>query len=525
MSVRVATEAGVSASRGLQFSPGLRLLVYFSVNLALLVVMGIGIALQSPANPRTLYVFLLAALCCSPLLAFERLNGSYFLLAFYGFVYFVFFGLSDFMSIVVGNTIPGPESVLTATEAVILISGLGVFGGYFTVARRAAGRLSSSESRDWPFAAIIGVGIAFWLIGTLSLAYWDIFIVADRTNLSVTRNLENLGPGLTTVVMLGHLVQPLGILMLAYAYAAYRRRYMLPIILGVVMVQVVLGFVADFKGEAMSAGILVILAKIYVDGRLPKAWLLAAFLFTVIVFPVFQANRALIRGESGVSALQAATNLLTTLQRSFEAARKLQSGYGGAEYRQQSFWERSSLKGSVELVVTRTGIDVPFQYGATLTPIAATFIPGILWPDKPSIAAGQVFNRTFFGGDVGDTYISPSHVGEVYWNFGWIGIVVIMPLIGALLGLVAARFSGYPNLSLTGLLVMVVTIRCLVINSESSIANEYVVWLRSIAAITLLDLVFARVSRQARDGRRGAAAVESNGVAPARAARFPHLLN
>jgi hypothetical protein len=509
----------------MQFPAGLRWILYFSVNLAVLVMMGAGIALHSPANPRTLYVFLLAALCFSPLLAFERLNGSYFLLAFYGFVYFVFFGISDFMSIMVGNTLPGAESVLSATEAVILISGLGVFGGYHAVARRAPRRLSSTESRDWPFAAVIGVGIGFWLIGTMSLAYWDIFIVADRTNLSVAKNLKNLGPGLTTVVMLGHLIQPLGVLMLAYAYAAYRRRYLLPIILGVVLVQVVLGFVADFKGEAMSAGILVILAKIYVDGKLPKAWLLAAFLFTVIAFPVFQANRALIRGESGVSAVQTATNLLTTLQRSFEASQKLKSGYGGADYRQQSFWERSSLKGSVELVVTRTGVDVPFQYGATLAPLAATFIPGILWPDKPSIAVGQVFNRTFFGGDVGDTYISPSHVGEVYWNFGWIGIVVIMPLIGALLGFVAARFSGYPNLSLTGLLVMVVTIRCLVINSESSIANEYVVWLRSIAAIALLNLVFSRVSRQARHGRRSAAAAESKREAAPEAARFPHLLN
>jgi hypothetical protein len=233
-----------------------------------------------------------------------------------------------------------------------------------------------------------------------------------------------------------------------------------------------------------------------------------------------------------VTSAETALNLFETLKKSLAAVDKVKSGYGGAEYRVQSFWERSSLKPSVELIVTKTEAGVPFQSGATLTPILAAFVPKLLWPDKPSIAVGQIFNNTFHIGEVADTYISPSHVGEVFWNFGWLGTLLLMPLIGVLLGVIGSKCNAAASLSLTGLMVTVVTIRLLVINSESSIATEYVVWLRSMAAILLLRLAFAKAA-VIPDSRRGdigsgegdPAAGHDDAITSGTPARFPHLLH
>jgi hypothetical protein len=296
---------------------------------------------------------------------------------------------------------------------------------------------------------------------------------------------------------------------------------LLALALLVVFTQIVLGFVADFKGEAMQAGILVVIAKTYVDGKLPKMWLLGAALFVVLAFPVFQAYRLQVRGEHGVSSLQTLQNLVSTLQSALQAHEKADAGFGGAAYQTQSFWERASLKQSVELIVQRTGKEKPYQKGATLTPLVAAFIPKILWPDKPSVAVGQVFNKEFQLAEA-DTYISPSHVGELYWNFGWLGVIVGSASIGVLLGFVGTRCAAVPCASLTRLLIMVVTIYAFAIGSEGSIAVAYVPWLRSMAAIGILHWVFARLgAREAADPGNAAPIVgPGQGGQPA----FPQLL-
>jgi hypothetical protein len=217
------------------------------------------------------------------------------------------------------------------------------------------------------------------------------------------------------------------------------------------------------------------------------------------------------------------SNIWETLQKSISAQEKVQSGFGGAEYRVQSFWERASLKGSVELIVRRTGQDVPFQHGATLTPILSAFIPRIVWSEKESLPVGQIFNKDFNISVDKDTYISPSHLGEIYWNFGWPGTLLALPAIGLLLGFVGSRCAAYPQLSLTRMMVMFVTIFAFVVRAEGSIANEYVVWLRSLAVIGILHLVFSRKLAAAgllptADSNRKAASESPRGIP------FPNLM-
>jgi hypothetical protein len=511
-----------SVGRG-YFSPNLRLQLYLALNLCVLVAVGMGVAISAPANPRILHVLLLTALCASPILKLERLNGGYFVLAVYSAVFFDYFALNDLVAILIGQSSPVDEGLLSRAEFAILLAGAATVGGYHLAARWPGVPNASTQPQDWPFIALLAVGLLFWISGTLGLGYWQTFIITDRTNASLIKNLNDLGPWLTTVFMVGQLVQPLGVLILAYAYATYRRTSLFALIMLVVLMQVVLGFIADFKGEAMQAGILVILVKLYVDGRPPWKWLLAGVLFLVFAFPVFQAYRLQVRGEHGVTSVQALENLLETLESALQASEKASAGFGGAAYKTQSFLERGSLKSSVEVIIAGTGTIQPFQMGATFAAIPAAFIPKIVWPNKPSIAVGQVFNREFHLAEP-DTYISPTHVGELYWNFGWPGLILGSALIGLILGWVGLRCGAFPHATLTRLMMVVVTIYAFAIGSEGSISVAVVPWIRSTAAIGILHWMFARrapVARFQSAGPSPDAAASRSSVAPP---PFPQLL-
>jgi hypothetical protein len=102
-------------------------------------------------------------------------------------------------------------------------------------------------------------------------------------------------------------------------------------------------------------------------------------------------------------------------------------------------------------------------------------------------------NKSFHLTDSDDIFISPSNLGELYWNFGWTGAVLGMGLIGLICGWVGARFNLLEFSTVTRILVTVVTIKQLIVGFEGAIAPGYVVWLRSLAAVGILHLIFARV--------------------------------
>ena len=507
----------------LQFSPGLRRGVYVGLLIGVFLAMTVGVAVNPSPNPRFLYVLLVSAVCFAPVLWLDRLNGRFFLLAVYMAVHFQYFGFADLMTALVGRAATPNDAVLTESEMIILASLAGVLVGYLAAIGRSPRNQGEAGGKDWPFGIVVLLGTLFWIVGTGCLTYWQTFIITDRSNASLLKNISQLGPWLTTVFMGGQLIQPLSIMILAYAYAVYRRAWLLPMMLIVVGVQLVLGFVADYKSEAMLAGLIVIAVKTYIEGKPPKAWLIGAFLFVMFVFPVFQAYRLEVRGEQGVTSADTLQNLGAVLEKSLEAQTKVKEGFGGAEYRVNSFWERASLKASVDLLADGAGKTVPFQMGGTLTPILTAFLPRVFFPDKESIAVGQIFNKTFHISAVEDTYISPSHVGEVYWNFGWAGTLLLMPAVGYLLGFIGARCAAYPVLSISRQMVMMITIYSFVIRAEGSIATEVVVWMRSIVAIGILHLVFAR--RTAGEPYLAAAIGRDVGADAAKAPTpFPNLL-
>jgi hypothetical protein len=468
-----------------------RIAWFIALNVAFsLAVVTVGLS-GSMHGVHAIYLILLFALCTSCIVDIRQWNDSYALLALFSAVYFEFYGVLDLETLFGAYPSPLTHSngpVLSETELVILVGGALAQLGYRLLSRSA--RTSKPAVQyDWTESALLWVGLSLFVVctGLKWIAHVELFVTNDAA--TEAQELARVGNAGMFAITLGDTMQPLSMLLIFYALCRYRRALLFPIAIAVILVQAVYGFVIDVKGEVMIGGIMMVLTKTLIDGRLPKIWLLSLTVSIVLLFPALQANRV-VRGQNDVNHAQAARSIVQTFKDAYAARLTVTTG----EDRTQTFFERSSAKGSVEMIVRGTGpgTSVAYQHGYTLSPILAAFIPKIIWPSKPNVEAGRILNRQFHVSEDPDTYISPSHLGELYWNFGWVGVVVGMLAIGSLLGFIGARCDLSESVTVTRTLMLAVTARLLILGFESSISNQYVMWARVVLAVGVLHLLFMR---------------------------------
>ncbi len=497
---------------------------YVLANAAFCALVVVGAMIGSAPQVHPLYLVLLFALCSTPILNLRQMNDRYALLALYLSIYFVFYGVGDVIGLfgfdagTLGAANSPFEGPISKPEWVILLGCACAQIAYRSVCNERT-RPSRGSEKDWPESTLLWVGLALWTSCTYLSWQFNVHILLAPTIEATERGLNSLGTlRATGYILASILLQPLSIVILAYTGWRYRRPYMVPVLLVVVVVQLLLGFASDGKERALIGGVLVLVTKVLVDGKLPKLWIGAAAAFLLVAYPVLRANRY-VRDTEGMDRAQVVQNLVRTFKEAVAARKEAATG----DERVPSLVERVSLKSAIELIVARTGADVPYQYGYTLTPIAEAFIPRIVWPTKPAIETGQIMNQAFSVSDVADTYISPSHLGELYWNFGWAGVVVGTVVIGLLLGFVSARYNLADSTTITRMMVFAATIFFVIIRSEGSIATEYVNWLRAMLAIALLHALLARRPRTLPALAKGVADAAPQ-LADAQPSVFPNLL-
>jgi hypothetical protein len=495
---------------------------YLLANVIFVLAVTVVKATGSENDVHPLYLILLFALCSTPILDAKSLNGAYALLILFSLDYFLMYGALDVRTLVIGleGESTHTDSVISATELVVLLGCLLVQIGYRIACRTAAKSRQSTPPKDWSELTLVVVGITLWIVCTRLSWELTVHIIAESTNEASKRGFESLGGAKSAIFILARMAQPLSILILAYAQCRYRRPYMAPLVVGVVLFQLFFGFVIDFKSEALIGGVLVVLTNFLVNGRVPKAWTALMLVVVAIGFPLLQANRV-VRAEQGANTTSVSEHVMQAFRQALAAKEKVNSG----SERAQTALERLTLKGSVDIIVRETGVTVPFQDGYTLAPLVTAFIPRLVL-NKPSIQSGQIMNKAFNLSPSDDTYISPSHLGELYWNFGWPGVVVGMSLIGLLLGTIGAKFDLAKSATITRVLVVVVTVRLLILGSEGDIATQYVSWMRSMLIIGLLHWSLARtpsLARGDRDRAVDATPPSANGPQAPRTP-FPNLL-
>jgi hypothetical protein len=236
-----------------------------------------------------------------------------------------------------------------------------------------------------------------------------------------------------------------------------------------------------------------------VTNRLPKAWIAYLVVFLMVAFPIFQAYRV-ISGERGLDRLQALQRFDQLLEKAVTAREKVSTGRD----RSETFLERSSSKANLDLLLEHAGTDVPYLEGGSLVAIPLAFVPRLIMPDKQDVSVGELFGKVILKADSG-VYISISHVGELYWNFGWAGVLLGLLALGLILGFVGSRFSLENGVTLTRVMVLLATVQPLCMGFGGTMPISYVLWARAMAAIGLMHLLFARpLARASASGERSA---------------------
>jgi len=110
---------------------------------------------------------------------------------------------------------------------------------------------------------------------------------------------------------------------------------------------------------------------------------------------------------------------------------------------QQNLIRRVSLVAPLAYVVKTSPDLVPYWRGETYWPLFTSWIPRFMWADKPEERTGFAFGLRYrmLGPTEYNMSMNIPWITEAYANFGTLGIVFGMVLIGAFLGLLETIFN------------------------------------------------------------------------------------
>lgn len=165
--------------------------------------------------------------------------------------------------------------------------------------------------------------------------------------------------------------------------------------------------------------------------RLPIMAGIFVFIYLSVVAPMVSGARV-IRYKDKVPYMEA-------LVEAFKLHSPIYTGRFDSEfYRGQMETLLSRQFEASSIAVIAEEVDLKgFINGETFYDIRYFFIPRLLWPDKPMVGRGSWFT-SYLGNSAREsdstTSIGMEAAGELYWNFGYPGVVVGMFVLGAMFG-------------------------------------------------------------------------------------------
>ena len=141
-------------------------------------------------------------------------------------------------------------------------------------------------------------------------------------------------------------------------------------------------------------------------------------------------------------------------------------------------------------IIERVPRESPYLSGFSYLLTFVAFIPRAVWSEKPVISLGKILADTFFSDVYGGTgtAASTSLVGELYWNFGVIGVPFGMAFFGYLWR-VAYNYLVKPHGNLSTALVTSAIFPAFFISMEQSFAASFSANLLKLALIVLVCFV------------------------------------
>ena len=247
-----------------------------------------------------------------------------------------------------------------------------------------------------------------------------------------------LGPGGRQAMII--LISMIPLFAFAILFRRYLRREATPLdkvlIAGFLLLRFLSGMSSGWLGVFTS--ILVICASLYVAERkrVPGVAMLVVIAFTLF----FQVGKDDFRRaywiEERVPPAGRIERLTFWIDTSLEKWNDAIAN-PGAESLKQTMGptvNRLSLLAQTANVVDKTPTVVPYQYGRLYSYMVITFIPRFIWPDKPSVNDANQYYQLAYSltreESLSGVSIAVGVLTEGYMNFGWVGAMGIMFLVG-----------------------------------------------------------------------------------------------
>jgi hypothetical protein len=225
-----------------------------------------------------------------------------------------------------------------------------------------------------------------------------------------------------------------------------------------------------------------------VTRRLRMWWIVAAFFVLTVLYPITRAYRDYAwEWGHNLTAVQVIANPGRVLNELAGVA----SNAFSLEYVQSGMLVtvgRIDTLGMLSTVVRDAGTVVPFQHGRTLAFIPMSFVPRLLWPGKPIFETAQWITDNFGAGPHIRSATASTWMGELFFNFGWSGLLIGMGLIGIYFRFLQDYFLRL-DATIPALLAGVVTIFTLAVTLEADLVPATSGLMFRLAPIVLTHMV------------------------------------
>jgi hypothetical protein len=221
-------------------------------------------------------------------------------------------------------------------------------------------------------------------------------------------------------------------LMLLVIIALRRGPALLLLAGALIVIELLVGTLTFSKGEVLAT-ILFVLLGVY-HHRPSLARLGAGGAVAVVVFALLapmigygREQATIIGGGAQIATLEQRWNILSRYMTGDVEIR-----HGGPETQIALF--RLSYMNVGTMVVAWRDFG---RRGGTFENALAAVVPRVLWPDKPDLSATGRNLYTAATGQEAISSISPGIPAELYWNFGWIGVPLLMLPVGIMFAILS----------------------------------------------------------------------------------------
>lgn len=254
-------------------------------------------------------------------------------------------------------------------------------------------------------------------------------------------------PSLSQIASIGQLLGPAGYLAYAMFFFLWVKK-LLPrpeaIIIFFVFLPIELAhvFIGGLLSQLINFGIFfAILAVITKKFRLAITLVIGAFLILLVFYPAAKEYRAQTWNQEGKQLSGLAKLLLfkdVTTQRWLKPHEQ-----GELKNIEQPLIRRISLIVLLSFVSEKTPETVPYLSGDSYKPLLTSFVPRLIWSEKPEERMGQTFGHRYglLHPEDKNTSINVPWIVEMYANFGAPGVLIGMTFVGFFLAFLEAMFN------------------------------------------------------------------------------------